>query len=298
MTETASKRATAGAAYMAFACLSFAAMATLIKFLAPDIPWQQTVFVRSVLGIPFLWIAYRNTTTLFRWNHKRLLLLRSVCGFIAMLCYFYALEKIPLGTAVMLAYTSPLHVGWLALIFLPERPSPLIAPMLLIGFLGVWLVADPTSVVNAGTIAGALCGLFAGQAYIFVRKLRTTDHPDAIVMAFAVFSAVVSLPLTIPYWVWPTASQWGLLLCVGITSTIAQALMTRAYRDGMASIIASLGYLTVVFGMISGVIFFDETILGDRLIGACFIILGGLGTVWFGTQRRPLGSPRKADLET
>ncbi len=296
MTDIASKRSTVGTTYMVFACLSFAAMATLIKFLAPDIPWQQTVFVRSILGIPFLWLAYRNTRTLFRWNHKGLLLLRSMCGFVAMVCYFFALEKIPLGTAVMLAYTSPLHVGWLSLIFLRERPSPVIIPMLLIGFLGVWLVADPTSVMNAGTIAGALCGLFAGQAYIFVRKLRTTDHPDAIVMAFAVFSALVSLPLALPYWVWPTTSQWGLLLSVGVTSTIAQALMTRAYRDGMASIIASIGYLTVVFGMLSGVFFFDETILGTRLIGASFIVLGGLGTVWFGMRTR-LDSPHKAGSE-
>ena len=40
-----------------------------------------------------------------------LLLGRSVVGFIAMVCYFWALSQVPLATAAALLYTSPVLVG-------------------------------------------------------------------------------------------------------------------------------------------------------------------------------------------
>ena len=67
-----------------------------------------------------------------------------------------------------------------------------------------------------------------------------------------------------------------ILLCLGISATIAQIAITKAYRVGNTLGNAGLSYLTIIFSTIIGVSWFDEFIDWQSAIGILLIIISGI----------------------
>jgi drug/metabolite transporter (DMT)-like permease len=74
----------------------------------------------------------------------------------------------------------------------------------------------------------------------------------------------------------PTPIQWIYLIGIGITASLGQVYMTKAYGTTKAGVIGAAGYSVIIFSLIIGLI------LGDNLpniygtIGIIAIILGGI----------------------
>ena len=66
-----------------------------------------------------------------------------------------------------------------------------------------------------------------------------------------------------------------ILIPLGLSATIAQIAMTRAYRLGNTLVIGALSYLTIVFSGVISLLYFNETMRIEDLIGATFIIVSG-----------------------
>ncbi len=105
--------------------------------------------------------------------------------------------------------------------------------------------------------------------------MRETDSSSAIVVYFALFSALVSAPLG-----WDTAipTRWNDLLCllaVGLFAGIGQLAMTQAYRVEKAAIVGPLSYTQIVFSFALGFFFFGELLTPSLLAGAALVIVAG-----------------------
>ena len=70
-----------------------------------------------------------------------------------------------------------------------------------------------------------------------------------------------------------------MLLGLGLSATLAQLAMTRAYRTGHTLTVASLAYSTVVFATLLGVIFWQEHLSVIEYIGIALVVLSGLLSV-------------------
>jgi S-adenosylmethionine uptake transporter len=73
-------------------------------------------------------------------------------------------------------------------------------------------------------------------------------------------------------WHGHTWSGAGLLLAIGALATMAQTMMTAAYRLGATLTNASLQHLGIVFSCIFGL--FDDALGGMALLGLALIIAG------------------------
>ena len=63
---------------------------------------------------------------------------------------------------------------------------------------------------------------------------------------------------------------------VGLSNTtIAQIAMTRAYRLGNSIVIGTLSYLAIVFSGIISLLYFNETMRIEDVLGALMIIISG-----------------------
>ena len=71
-----------------------------------------------------------------------------------------------------------------------------------------------------------------------------------------------------------------LLLAIGTLATVAQTLMTAAYRLGATLTNASLQYLGIVFSCIFGVWLFDDALGWMALAGIALIIVAGLAATY------------------
>jgi drug/metabolite transporter (DMT)-like permease len=85
----------------------------------------------------------------------------------------------------------------------------------------------------------------------------------------------------------PTPREWLLLAAVGITSVVAQLLMTWSLRDLRAAAAGILFQLTPVSVLLLGRLVFDERPAGLAIFGAAVTLAGVGWGAWLGAVRRP-----------
>lgn len=265
---------------MLVAAFGFAVMGALVKVGAAKFSSAELVFYRSIFGLMAIY-AYMFA--------KKLPLAtpvigkqmsRALVGFASLVLFFYAIAHLPLATAITLNYTSALFLALLMPFMLHEKPKPILYATILLGFLGVILLLKP-SFAKQDLMAGAVglaSGFGAAFAYVHVKQLGNLGEPDwRTVFYFTLISTIAS-------GVWMllqayTAISWQdmpTLLGLGVSATIAQLAMTRAYRTGKTLIVASLAYTTVIFACLFGVLFWHESLSLSEYIAIGMIILSGV----------------------
>ena len=269
-----------GVIWMIIATFFFAFMGMFVKLGSPYFSEIELVFYRSFISLIFIILIIVNKKISLKTNFKKLHFYRSFVGFLSLLAFFYAISHLPLSTAISLNYTSPLFVALLITFFLNKKPSFYICCLLLIGFFGAFLILKPTLIGNsafAGFI-GLLSGFGAGLAYLFMAQLGKVNEPDTrVVFYFTLLSSICAGLLML---LEDTNSEifqhWWLLLGLGVSATIAQLALTKAYRVGNTLKNAGLSYLTILFSSILGLIVFSETLDVLSLVGILLIIISGI----------------------
>jgi S-adenosylmethionine uptake transporter len=149
-----------------------------------------------------------------------------------------------------------------------------------IGFAGVVLVLRPTIASHAlwYGMLGLLSGLLSALGYLQVAALGRAGEPETrIVFYFSLAGAAGGAAMSaVGGW---HALQWpglGWLLAVGVLSTVAQLLLTRAYARGPALVTASLQYLGIAFSFVYGVMLFGDGLSWPALLGIVLIVGAGI----------------------
>lgn len=256
----------------------FTAMGVAVKIAVPASSTADVVFWRSVQVALVAWVICRVRGVALKPGRPGLLLARSVFGLSAMLLYFWAMSQIPLATATALIYAYPIFTVLLSRRAAGEDPVRGATRLAALGFVGVLMILRPDAgVVSMGAMAAFAAALLTAGAYLSVRNLRLYDPPERIVLWFALFSAVVTLPLCTSAGLSPEPSLWLPLLCVGVGATGGQLFITAAYRVEKAWIVGPLSYVVVLFSWLAGVVWFGEHLTGWSLAGAVLLLVSGVG---------------------
>ncbi len=271
--------------WMIVASLSFACMGVCVKLAAESFSAGEIVFYRAAISLVFMLALIRIRKIPLATPHWKFQLSRSVCGFISLLCYFYAISLLPLATAVTLSYTSPLFLALYLAWFGKGTLKRSVIGALALGFIGVILLLRPT--FDADQLLGGLFGLATGiisaMAYYNVRELgELGETEERTVFYFTLFSTVVSALWMLLYEFHPVDLRGGLLLLgVGAFATVAQLAMTRAYKRGNTLVAASLAYSTVIFASLFGMLLWQETLTLGAWLAILLIVASGIVTSWF-----------------
>jgi len=275
-----------GVVLMLFASLSFAFMGGFVKLLAEALPAIEVTFFRNIAGVILIGLTLIKNPLKQSGGKPWLLLFRGMMGFLALLAYFYIIAFIPLGEAVTYNKLSPIFVAIFAYIFLKEKLSPWASLGVLLGFMGILLIAKPNGLsFDTYALLGIFSGIGAALAYTSIRELRKYYDTRAIVLSFMLTGSVVPLIFMIisPYvdypnlaiffseFILPTPLQWGYIVGMGIFATLSQMLMTKAYEVSKAGIVGTISYSNIIFALIIGVA------LGDALPDILSIL--GIGLV-------------------
>ncbi len=231
------------------AMLCYSAMSALVRVAGPIVPSVEVVFFRAIVGLPFLyWLARRNGVALTG-QRKGLLIWRGVFGTLAVICFFHALMGIPVANALLLNQTSAVFILPLAVVFLGERVSWAHALFVVLALLGVALIVKPsTDAIEIHALFALGSAVLAAVALTMVRKLTATESSLTIVFWFSSIIALITLPMMIPVFVWPSPKMWAVLIGMSLLGTFGQVLMTLAYRYSEAGKLAVIGSMGAVFG--------------------------------------------------
>ncbi len=279
-----------GVVAMTAAALLFAAMALLAKRAALRLPGAEVACVRFLVGIAACLVA--RTQRRFGARNWKGLFLRGAFGGGAVLCYFQAIEHLPVGMATLLNYTAPVFTALWAALLLGEPLTRGVLSALALTTTGVALVIygdAPPGTFGLGTwqLVGIGSAILSGAAVATIREVRKTDGSWEIFASFCIIGAIMTGVPAVRVWVRPSAREWGFLLAVGVLSVAAQLLMTWSLRYLRAAVAGVLMQLTPVASIALGWLILGERTAGLALAGAA-VTLGGVSWgAWIAATPQP-----------
>jgi S-adenosylmethionine uptake transporter len=283
---------------MVLASLFFASMSVCIKFASAHFNTLELVCWRGAIGIVFMAGLCRAQRVTLATPVPMMHVWRSIIGVLSLACWFYAIAKLPLATAMTLNYMSGVWVaaflvgGTLVMGRLQDvgRQGPIVLTVLA-GFAGVVLMLRPTIEQNqlfAGLI-GLLSGLGAAFAYLQVAALGRVGEPEARTVFYFSVGATVAGAIGMVFtgmtaWTWPHA-LW--LLPIGVLAALGQLCMTKAYTRGATLVVANLQYSGIVFAALFGLFLFGDQIPLLGWAGMALIIASGIAATFLRSRALP-----------
>lgn len=271
-----------GALFAVLAAAAFALMAAGVKAASALVRTEVIVFFRSAVGLLVLlpWLV-RHGTDAIRTRRPGGHLWRAAFGTCAMYAFFYALGHLHLAEAILLTYSTPLFIPFIAWAWIREPPPAAIFPAIALGFAGIVLIARPEAglAVSPASLAGVLSGVCAAAAMVSIRRIADTEPAPRIVFWFSALSTLITaVPLA-----------WGVgpvppgalapLVGIGVLATAGQLCLTRAYALAPAARIGAFTYVAVVFGGLIGWALWQErpdaaSLAGMALVIGCCLLAG------------------------
>jgi drug/metabolite transporter (DMT)-like permease len=278
-------------AWMLTSSFAFSWMTIAAHIAGQGCPWQIIALVRALVPLFLLaaWARY-DGVRLVLWGPPALWM-RSIAGSCSLVGSFYAMTHMPPAEANSLANTFPIWVAVLSWPLLGEMPSRAVWLSVFTGVCGVLLVFRPDiDGLNVTAVVALAVSVFTAIAMMGLHRLKTID-PRAVVVHFSAVSALFSLTA---FFLIPTPPpeapfQWhaiGLLLGVGLTATVGQYYLTRAFTAGAPARVSVVCLSQVIF-----ILMLDMALLGNipdrvKLLGVLLILAP---TGWIILQR-----PRRA----
>lgn len=271
-----------GAGFAVLAAAAFAAMAAGVKAVSPMVGTEVVVFFRSAVGLAVLlpWLL-RYGSAAVRTERLGGHLWRAAFGVAAMYCFFHALANLHLAEAILLTYSTPLFIPFIAWAWIREAPPPVTLLAVSLGIVGIALIVKPGAALFASgaSLVGVLSGVLAACAMVTIRRISDTEPAPRIVFYFSALSTVLSaVPLL---WAWrtPSAASLVLLVAIGVSATLGQLCLTRAYSLAAAARIGAFTYVAVVFGGLLGWALWQErpdaaSLAGMALVVTCCVLAG------------------------
>ncbi|HAK17724.1 MAG TPA: EamA family transporter [Lachnospiraceae bacterium] len=267
--------------------VGFSLMNFFVK-LSGDLPAMQKAFFRNAIALIVSIIVLAGTREKFRIKRESWpwLILRSVFGSLGIFCNFWALSRLTIADASILNKMSPFFAIIMSIFILHELPGVFEWFCVAAAFAGTLFVVKPTAgLASIPAAIGLAGGFFAGTAYTFVRLLgRKGERGPVIVMFFSAFSCLAFLPSLLFHYHPMTAAQVLSLLGAGISASLGQLCVTKAYSLAPAKEISVFDYSQVLFAAICGFLFLGE--IPDMFSRIGYVIIIGTALVKWGHSMR------------
>jgi len=254
----------------------------MIKYLSNDFSTVQLLFFRNLIPIPamlLLLVAMGKLSTL-KTTKPFTHLTVGLIGAAGMAALIYSLSFLTLSQTVSITYSAPLMMTALSVPMLKERVGYKRWAGVIVGFLGVLVMAKPSGGLDPIIMLLLASTLCFALVVVLRRRLSMTDESAVIVFYFSsivVICAGIFLPW---YWQHPTSTQWALFIVMGTLALGAQFFMMQAIKLAPVSVIAPLLYVSLVFAVSIDILYWG--ILPDQttIVGAGIIIAAGLYVIY------------------
>jgi S-adenosylmethionine uptake transporter len=287
--------------WMLVAAFVFSLMGVCVKFASAHYNAMELVAYRGLVSIVITYLWARSLGVSLKTERVGMHAWRGVIGAVSLLAWFYALQHLPIATAMTLNYMSSIWIAAFlvggALMYGKSSSQGALFATVLAGFGGVVMVLRPAFEANqlwAGLI-GMMSGMTAALAYLQVTALSRAGEPEArVVFYFAVAAALFGLAGI----AFTGFSSWSLkhalwILPIGIFASAGQLCMTRAYASGATMLVANLQYSGIVFAAILGVLVFGDKLPLIAWLGMLVILASGIAATILRNRAMPSAPPEE-----
>ena len=267
-----------GFIFILIASATFPIMGTTVKYLTSELHPFQIAFFRCFFGFMIIipLIIKKSASKILNTKRYPMHILRGLLGVGAMMAGFTALSMLPLATAVTLGFTRILFLVPLAMLLLGEKPGFLRIFLILLGFLGVIIMIDPSNDNNITYFSAslALLGAFLVSCVkLSVKSLSSSESTLTIQFYYGIISTTALIIPCYLFWTPLNSFQILLILFAAIVGTIAQMLTIWGLKLGATTVVMPADYTRLIFAGIYGFILFNEIPYLNEIIGSFVIII-------------------------
>jgi drug/metabolite transporter (DMT)-like permease len=194
--------------------------------------------------------------------------------------YFLAIESIDTGLAIVLWYCNPLIVVLMSWIFLKKRPTRSIAISLVFTMVGIFVTVGQFKSGSNGAIALIMFSAFMFSVYLLTvsRALKKVNLLTGVTfinigaaIGYWLICLVLPFGLTVDY---PSNTlSWLLITAFSVFGTVVPFLFSYAGMKRVGpSMLAVITTLEPVLAITMGIIFLNELLTIQKVIGAALVI--------------------------
>ena len=245
---------------------------------------MPTAFLRVLLAALFLmpFLLWSGHWPAFKKRAGPIMFVGMLNSGIPFALYAYAVMSITTGLSAILNATVPLFGAIVAWLWLKDKPTNSRIMGLVIGFIGVALLAgDQASFKPGGSGWAILACLVATTCYAIAASYTRKYLMGVPPMATSTGSMIgAALGLSVPALLsWPSSvpslQAWGSVLFVAILCTgVAYVLYFRLIEAAGPSKTLTVTFMIPVFAIVYGVLFLGEELTLWMMLCACVIICG------------------------
>jgi drug/metabolite transporter (DMT)-like permease len=267
----------AGAIFM------FTLMNVFAKHLSTSHSIIEIVFFRNLIAmIPFLiaGLAFRRAIFVIQ-SKPHVIVTRAVLGAITLGMTFAAFSLMPMAETTVLLFTASLFIPVLGVLALKERVGPYRWSAVIMGFIGVSIMVQPTGAVTMLGVGVALCAaMLQAIMSILLRHLGGHERPETTTFYFFVIGTLISgaaMPFVAKA---PALQEVPIFIGVGLAGGAAQWLYSTAMKYTPAALMAVISYSSIVWAILFGWLVWSDWPLPIVFVGAAIVIASNLAIVW------------------
>lgn len=206
---------------------------------------------------------------------------RMALGLATMALNFLAFAMLPLAEATAILASVPIFSTLLAALLLAEPTGKWRWGAVVIGFLGVVLIAQPGGTLPlAGTGVAVVAALMTAAVTIVIRQLSATEAATTTVFWFALSSLVPLGLLMILVGQAHDPATFLILAGIALTGGLAQLTLTGALRLAPVSLVMPMDYTSLVWAAGLGLLIFGHWPAPTTWLGGFIVIASGLVILW------------------
>jgi drug/metabolite transporter (DMT)-like permease len=278
-----------GIAYMIAATVLFAGSSATSKWLVANYPVGEVLFSRSatsLVGVSLVILPYSGFAV-FRTKRLGAHLMRGISQASSQAFLLIAFGLMPLASAVAINFSAPLFATVAAVIFLKEPVGAVRWGALIVGFMGVLLVAGPgADAFQTGSLFALCNAVLFGTVTVGVRGMTATESAETLTLyQMVVLTTVFTAALPFGF----VAPTWGDLVAMilnGLANALGQFWWTRALHLAPTSAVVPFNYFSLVWAICLGFLVWGDVPSTMLVFGSAIVVGSGIFLLWSETRRR------------
>jgi drug/metabolite transporter (DMT)-like permease len=268
-----------GIFYMLAATVLFAGSSAISKWQVADYPFGEVLFMRTATSLLVCALLILPTAgfAVFRTKRPRDHLMRGCAQASSQTFIIIAFSLMPLAGAVAINFSSPLFATLASAIVLRETVGAARWSALLVGFLGVMIVAAPgAESFQIGALFALANAVIYGSVTAAVRGMTATESAETLTLYQMVILTVIFAAFLPFGFVMPTVGDAGLMILNGAANALGQYWWTRALHLAPASAVAPFFYFSLVWAIVIGFVVWGDVPTIGLLVGSAIVVCSGL----------------------
>lgn len=268
-----------GPLLMVAACVGFAFIDMLAKYLGRDLPVAEVLFLRYLIQAMTVSAIYLPSLRgrLLRTANLPMQVLRGSFLLGASVCVINGLTYLPLAESTAVHFLSPIFISLLAACFLGERATTIDWLALLLGFAGVLVIVRPGGSLLTWAILFPVGSALCNALYqIVTRSIRASEHPATSNLYAALVGLMATAPFVPMAWQLPDGHHAALVALAGVVAALSHLLVTRALAHAPAGSLGPYSYTQLAWAAVFGFVVFGNVPDIFALSGIVLIALSGL----------------------